>query len=89
MGAWFGETSTTADHSITTHDLTGLWSAMHGYHSAMEDEQFTFRELRIASSFIFTEPLAFVCRDEPTGEIYRKVGLRQQSASGRHVEHRR
>jgi len=29
---------------MTAHDLIGLWSAMHGYHSAMEDEQLMFRE---------------------------------------------
>jgi hypothetical protein len=29
---------------MTTHDLIGLWSAMHGYHSVMEDEQLMFRE---------------------------------------------
>ena len=139
---------------MTTHDLIGLWSAMHGYHSAMEDEQLMFREdgsgwyefarpwysefvlfswlledqdrirlhlhsevevseqpgdeflqsedlrgeevlefqvaaaerplldgtvreLRIAPSFIFAGPFAFVGRDEPTGEIYRKAGLHQ------------
>ena len=139
---------------MTTHDLIGLWSAMHGYHSAMEDEQLMFREdgsgwyefarpwysefvlfswsledqdrirlhlhsevevseqpgdeflqsedlsseealefqvaaaerplldgtvreLRIAPSFIFAGPFAFVRRDEPTGEIYRKAGLQQ------------
>jgi hypothetical protein len=29
---------------MSTHDLIGLWSAMHGYHSAMEDEQLMFRK---------------------------------------------
>jgi hypothetical protein len=125
---------------MTTHDLIGLWSAMHGYHSMMEDEQLMFREdgsgwyeyarlwysefvlfrwlledqdrirlqlhsqvevseqpadefrrsedlrgeevlefreLRIAPSFIFAGPFAFVRRDEPTGEIYRKADLQQ------------
>ena len=139
---------------MTTHDLIGLWSATHGYHSAMDDEQLMFREdgsgwyefarpwysefvlfswsledqdrirlhlhsevevseqpgdeflqsedlsseealefqvaaaerplldgtvreLRIAPSFIFAGPFAFVRRDEPTGEIYRKAGLQQ------------
>jgi hypothetical protein len=41
--AWLDETSAAADRSMTTHDLIGLWSAMHGYHSVMEDEQLMFR----------------------------------------------